>query len=171
MPSQRPVVVRTVAALGTRSHAPGRTRRRAPLLAAASAGAAWVSGPAGAQKAWPARPIRLICGQPPGGLTDQCARAYGDALSRAVGQPVVIDNRPGASGTIADFIAHARARGGTTGSYSPASLPHMISDQWNRQHNPKLQTVHYKGESPMWVDVSPAPQWIAMAERTGVNFD
>jgi tripartite-type tricarboxylate transporter receptor subunit TctC len=52
-------------------------------------------------QAWPSKPIKIICGYPAGGLTDLFARAYGDYISQKVGQPVVVENKPGAGGTIA----------------------------------------------------------------------
>jgi tripartite-type tricarboxylate transporter receptor subunit TctC len=57
---------------------------------------------------WPSRPITLLVPNPPGGGTDFAARLYADGLSRALGQPVVIENRPGANGNIAT-VAVARA--------------------------------------------------------------
>ncbi|WP_158292050.1 tripartite tricarboxylate transporter substrate binding protein [Paracraurococcus ruber] len=54
-----------------------------------------------AQPAWPDRPIRLIVGFPPGGPTDFAARILQDPLQQAWGQPLVIENRPGASQVIA----------------------------------------------------------------------
>src|SRR5688500_18363237 len=50
---------------------------------------------------WPNRPIRMLVGFPPGGSTDLAARALGDKLSQALGQPIVVENRAGASGNIA----------------------------------------------------------------------
>jgi tripartite-type tricarboxylate transporter receptor subunit TctC len=58
-----------------------------------------VSGPAWAQ-AWPAKPIRIVVSYPAGGLTDLFARAYGDYISQKLGQPVVVENKPGAGGSI-----------------------------------------------------------------------
>ena len=52
-------------------------------------------------QAWPAGTIKIICGTAAGGLTDLFSRAYGDYISKAVGQAVVVENRPGASGSIA----------------------------------------------------------------------
>ena len=52
-------------------------------------------------QAWPSKPIKIVCGYPAGGLTDLFARAYGDYISQKVGQPVVVENKPGAGGTIA----------------------------------------------------------------------
>ncbi len=72
----------------------------------AGAGAVLVTGalafPAAAPaQAYPAKPIRFVVPAPPGGGTDTVARIVGQKLSSAVGQPVVIDNRAGASGNIA----------------------------------------------------------------------
>jgi len=61
--------------------------------------AALLPAPALAQ-AWPARPIKIVCTYPPGGLTDVFARAYGEYVSQKVGQPVVFENKAGAAGAI-----------------------------------------------------------------------
>jgi tripartite-type tricarboxylate transporter receptor subunit TctC len=57
--------------------------------------------PLRADPAWPSRPITLVHGWPPGGPTDTVARILADGLARCLGQPVVIDPRPGAAGTTA----------------------------------------------------------------------
>ena len=58
--------------------------------------------------AWPTRPIRLLIGFPPGSVQDLSARALSEALARELGQPVVVENKAGASGTIAaDQVAKA----------------------------------------------------------------
>jgi tripartite-type tricarboxylate transporter receptor subunit TctC len=59
-----------------------------------------VWGLAGAQE-YPNRPVRMVVGFPPGGGTDVVARIIAPLLSELLGQPVVIDNRPGATGTVA----------------------------------------------------------------------
>ncbi len=59
--------------------------------------------------AWPTRPVHIIVGFPGGSSPDLTARILAEPLSRALGQPVVIDNRPGAAGNIAtDLVAKAR---------------------------------------------------------------
>ena len=72
------------------------TRRRALL----ATGALLAAGSAGAQS-WPAKPIKLVVPWPPGGPTDTGSRIVGLALADRLGQPVVVENRPGASGSIA----------------------------------------------------------------------
>ena len=65
-------------------------------------------------QAYPAKPIRLVVPFPPGGSLDVVARAIGQKLSEAWGQPVVIDNRPGAGGNIgADLVAKSAPDGYT----------------------------------------------------------
>ena len=72
------------------------TRRRALL----ATGALLAAGGARPQS-WPAKPIKLIVPWPPGGPTDTGSRIVGLALADRLGQPVVVENRPGASGSIA----------------------------------------------------------------------
>jgi len=63
---------------------------------------------------YPTRPIRFIVPQPPAGTVDILARIIGQRLAEALGQPVVVDNRPGASGTVgSDLVAKARPDGYT----------------------------------------------------------
>ena len=73
-------------------------------------GAALVASPhVFAQGKFPQRPITLVVPTAPGGSTDFTARLISDSLSRALGQPVVVDNKPGASGNIGNQIV-ARAK-------------------------------------------------------------
>lgn len=65
-------------------------------------------------QAWPTKPVRIVVGFAPGGVTDQLARILGQRLSRDLGQPVVVDNRAGAGGTLAaDLVAKAPGDGHT----------------------------------------------------------
>jgi tripartite-type tricarboxylate transporter receptor subunit TctC len=74
---------------------------------------ALVSSLAAAQN-WPAKPIRIVLQFPPGGSTDLVARILGQALSQSLGQPVLVENKPGADGAIAgDFVARADPDGHT----------------------------------------------------------
>lgn len=67
-----------------------------------------------AAQEWPSKPIRLMVGFPPGGAIDATARIVGDELSKILGQPVIVENKPGAGGVIgAQAVVHAPADGYT----------------------------------------------------------
>ena len=63
-----------------------------------------------ANAAYPDKPIRMLVGFTPGGTTDLFARALSDRLSQALGQPIVVDNRPGAAGQIASDAVIVRRK-------------------------------------------------------------
>ena len=92
-----------------------QTTRRTIITAAGAVGiASALPRFAIGQPAWPSKPIRIVVTNPAGGLTDQYARHYGEFLSRKFGQPVVVENKPGASGTIAaDAVAKSAPDGHT----------------------------------------------------------
>jgi tripartite-type tricarboxylate transporter receptor subunit TctC len=76
-------------------------------------------------QAYPARPVRLIVGFPPGGVVDMVARLMGQWLSERLGQSFVIENRPGAGGNIAtEAVVRAPADGYTL---LMVSIPHAIN--------------------------------------------
>lgn len=77
---------------------PSRMDRRQWLVAAAALAAA---GTSGAQGTYPQRPVKLIVGFAPGGAVDVVARAIGQQISPALGQPVVVENKPGAGTNVA----------------------------------------------------------------------
>src|SRR5690606_21327023 len=69
---------------------------------------------ASAAEDFPARPVTFVVGYSPGGAIDQSARLLAQALSKRWGQSVIVDNRPGANGTIAaNLVAHAKPDGYT----------------------------------------------------------
>ena len=93
-------------------HLPTRQLRRVMLKAGVAAAALCVQG-AFAQ-AWPAKPISLIVPFAAGGTTDVLARAIGQELSKSLGQPVIVESKPGAGATLgADFVAKSKADGYT----------------------------------------------------------
>ena len=84
------------------------------LMWVALALAAALAGPALAQPAYPSKPLRLVVGFPPGGANDILARLVGAKLQEQWGQPVVIDNKPGANAIIAtEFVARSAPDGYT----------------------------------------------------------
>lgn len=150
-------------------HTPQRPtiHRRSLLIAGASMAAASWSPLAGAApanaSAWPSKPIRLIVPYPAGGINDVVARMFGDQMSQTLGQPFVVDNKPGAGATIG-MAELAKANDQHTfafGAISPLTL------------NPYLMNVAY---DPMQ-DITPvasvmyAPVYVlATTAFTGKNF-
>ena len=94
-----------------------------------------VAGPAAAQ-AYPDKPIRLVVGFAPGGFTDVLARVIGQKLTERLGQSVIVDNKPGAAGTLgADIVAKAKPDGYTlllahsnSNSVAPGLYPKLPYD-------------------------------------------
>jgi tripartite-type tricarboxylate transporter receptor subunit TctC len=84
------------------------------VLILAAAFCACAAGPGSAQDAWPTRPVRVIVPFSLGGATDLVARILGPALAEILGQPFVIENRPGASGNIGVEIVAKAAPDGQT---------------------------------------------------------
>ena len=77
------------------------TRRRLTALGLAALAVCGTLGlPAAAWAAYPDKPLKLIVPFPPGGQTDSVARALGNHLSQSLGQPVIVDNKPGANTTL-----------------------------------------------------------------------
>jgi tripartite-type tricarboxylate transporter receptor subunit TctC len=84
-----------------------------PIIKTTLLAASLASGAAMAQ-GWPSKPITLIVPFATGGTTDVLARSVGQELSKSLGQPVIVDNRPGAGATMgADFVARAKPDGYT----------------------------------------------------------
>ncbi|PHK96499.1 twin-arginine translocation pathway signal protein [Pseudoroseomonas rhizosphaerae] len=97
--------------------------RRALLRAAAFAAPAVLSAPALAQGLAGQRPIRLIVPYPPGGSTDVLSRLYAERMGAVLGQPVVVENRAGASGNLGtDAVAKAAPDGLTIGAVTASIM-------------------------------------------------
>lgn len=99
------------------------------LLAGVAAGCTLAVAPPAFAQAYPDKPIRILVSFAPGGLTDLIARALQPRLQEAFGQPVVIDNKPGAGGTVAEALLARAAPDGYTLLLSADSVPanpHLI---------------------------------------------
>jgi tripartite-type tricarboxylate transporter receptor subunit TctC len=75
-----------------------------------------------AQAEWPTRPIRLIVPYGPGGSADQVARLYGERLSAALGQQIIVEDKPGASGGVGAQMVATSAPDGYTLLLSPTAV-------------------------------------------------
>lgn len=111
---------------------PTFTSGRRALLAGAALSLVGVRARA---QAWPTRPIRLIVAGPAGGSADIVARLVAEPLARELGQPVVVDNKPGAAGGIAVGELLAAQRDGHTLMVGVNSLvseiPHIVKLRWD----------------------------------------
>ena len=141
------------------------------LLAAAAANADWQ----------PARPLRIVVPFAPGGQPDIVARTLAEPLGKALGQPVIVENRPGAGGNIAaEAVAKSAPDGltlliGTNGplAVSPALDAHLAFDPFR-----DLEPVTLVGTSPNLIAVHPSAGVASLQELVakaksqpgGLNF-
>ena len=136
--------------------------RRLALILPATA----LARPALAQAPWPSGPIRLIAPFPPGGSVDTIARLLQPQLTAELGVPVVIENRPGASGSIGTVaLARAPADGQTwamvvdTHAVNPALIPNLGYDTRR-----DLSTVMLVGTAPMIITTHRDRPWQTLPE-------
>ncbi|HZZ91674.1 MAG TPA: tripartite tricarboxylate transporter substrate binding protein [Usitatibacter sp.] len=143
------------------------------FFAALAAALAAVLAPAAQADAWPARPVKMVVPFPAGGPTDVMTRVISDKLSQALGHAVVVENKPGAGGTIgADFVAKSAPDGYTllmaTGStHSVAPYVQKVPYDPRKDFTP----IVYVGYATTILLVSPAlgvesvKDLIALAKR------
>ncbi len=113
---------------------------------------------AAAAQPYPSRPVKLVVGFAPGGAADFVSRALQDPLSRALGQPVVVDNRPGAGSSIAaEFVAKSPADGYTILIASPSSIlvNPIISPKAGFEPRRDLAPIGQVSASPLVLAVNP----------------
>jgi tripartite-type tricarboxylate transporter receptor subunit TctC len=125
-----------------------------------------VFGPGQSLAAWPDKPIRIVVAFPPGATTDIIARAFSAPLSEALGQPVVIENRPGAGGNIATVgVARSPADGYTFLMHSVAyAVNPSLYAKAGYEVGKDLSAVAIAGVSPNILYVHPSVKANSMAE-------
>lgn len=109
---------------------------------------------------YPDKPVRIMVGYPPGGGTDLVARLLQQPLSLRWGQPVVIDNRPGANAIIAaEAVARAKPDGytllmayATEVALNPVTVKKLPYDPVNLQTGADILHIPYKGSGPATAD-------------------
>jgi tripartite-type tricarboxylate transporter receptor subunit TctC len=135
-----------------RSPAPAGALALATVAIAAAT--ALATAPLHAQQGWPSRPISLVITVSAGGSIDNIARVVGDELSRIVGQTVLIENRPGAAGSIAAGVV-ARA--------APDGHTYLVSGANTLTLTPFMQK---KGDT--WVD--PLKSFVPVTTTARTNY-
>jgi len=133
----------------------------------------WFASALACGQAYPSKPISLVVPFPPGGTTDALGRALSDDLSKVLGQPVVIDSRPGAGSTIgADYVAKSRPDGYTlllgavhhtiaTSAYKhlPYSFTRDFAPITTAVLAPNLMTIN-----PGKLPVKSVTEWVALVK-------
>lgn len=102
------------------------------------------AGPALAQQ-WPDKPLRLVVPAPPGGITDASARLLAEQLRTQLGQPVLVDNKPGGSAVIAERAVMAAPADGYTLMVAPSSVLSDIPLIVKTPYDP-MKTFNFLGE-------------------------
>jgi tripartite-type tricarboxylate transporter receptor subunit TctC len=108
---------------------------------------------------YPSRPIKLVVGFAPGGAADFVARLFSEPMSKALGQPIVIDNKPGAGSSIAaESVAKSAPDGHTMLIASPASIlvNPVINPNIGYQPQRDLLPIGKLTSSPLVVAVNPS---------------
>lgn len=131
---------------------------RRALLTLAAAATLGATGTAVAQQQWPtAKPIKIVVGFAPGGTTDVMARVIAQSLSESLGQSVVVDNKPGASGNVAAAEVIRAPADGYTLLIAPTSVETANPSLFKQAILPSrdLTPVAGVGRSQMYLVVKP----------------
>ncbi|MCU0886517.1 MAG: tripartite tricarboxylate transporter substrate binding protein [Rubritepida sp.] len=118
-------------------------------------------------QAWPSRPVRIVVPFPPGGLADQLARPLAARLQVVLGQPFLVENRPGAGGNIAgDFVAKSAPDGYTwlLGSIGPLAANQFLFPSMPYDTRTAFAPASLLVNTPKVVVVNPARPWRSLEE-------
>ncbi|MFN0161646.1 MAG: Bug family tripartite tricarboxylate transporter substrate binding protein [Burkholderiales bacterium] len=132
------------------------------LVVAFAAVASALAGGNVLAQAWPtAKPISIVVSYPAGGDTDAIGRAYAEKLAQRLGQQVIIDNRPGASGTIGNAHVAKATPDGYTLLFTPSTFPiaqHVlkVSPQVAHDVNRDFAPIIKTGNIPLLVVTAPS---------------
>lgn len=141
----RRTLIRTFARLGLAVLASGALAGAAPVVAAAAG--------------FPDRPVTIVVPFPPAGPPDLLARAIGEHLSKAWGQPVLVENKPGANGVVAtQFVANAQADGYTilVGSVATHAMNRALRPDLPFDTLTAFEPVTQLGFTPMLITAHPS---------------
>ena len=135
--------------------------------------------PALAQAQWPSKPIKIVVPYPPGGSSDIIARAISQPLSAALGQPVIVENKPGANGNLgADFVSKSAPDGYTLLLCDVGALAISPSVYTKLSFDPSkdLRGVTMLAYSPHLLVVNPSvkasslKELVALSKTSDLNF-
>src|SRR5690349_18812134 len=153
-------------------------KRRDLVLGALGGGVLAASG-AHAADAWPTKPVRIVVPYPPGGSSDIIARSISQPLSEALGQPVIVENKPGANGNLgADYVAKSKPDGYTLLLCDVGALAISPSVYTKLSFDPSkdLRGVTMLAYSPHLLVVHPSvpvsnlKELVALSHKSDLNF-
>jgi tripartite-type tricarboxylate transporter receptor subunit TctC len=140
---------------------------RRDLLAALAAAPALAAFPAAAQEDFPSRSMRILLAFAPGGGTDLIARTVAQAMQGVLGQPVVVENRPGAGGNIATEVAAGSKPDGYTmlmGNHGPMSVNVSLFPNMRVDPEQALEPLGLVADAPLVVVVGPKSKATTLKE-------
>lgn len=129
-----------------------RLSRRSTMISLALGAGLAATGMAQAQAPWPSKPITIVVAYPAGGDTDAMARIYAEKLGQRLGQAVVVDNRPGATGTLGASHVAKSATDGYTLLFAPSTFaiaPLVLKSGVPMDVNKDFTPITQVGASPL----------------------